>query len=49
MYEELCRPQGMLLSEWSLHGGADTECVDLLRAHNARSERYAKEFFGLKK
>ncbi len=49
MYEELCRPQGMLLSEWSLHGGADTECVDLLRAHNARSERYAKEFFGLEK
>jgi hypothetical protein len=47
MYEELCRPQGMLLSEWSLHGGADTECVDLLRAHNTRSERYAKEFFGL--
>ena len=49
MYEELCRPQGMLLSEWSLHGGDDTECVELLRAHNARSERYAKEFFGLKK
>ena len=49
MYEELCRPQGMLLSEWSLHGGNDTECVELLRAHNARSERYAKEFFGLKK
>ena len=47
MYEELCRPQGMLLSEWSLHGGNDAEAVDLLRAHDARSERFAKNFFGL--
>jgi hypothetical protein len=47
MYEELCRPQGMLLSEWSLHGGQDEACVSLLRAHNERSEAFAKSFFGI--
>ncbi len=47
MYEELCRPQGLLLSEWSIHGGSDTESVELLARHNARSERYAKDFFGI--
>ena len=47
MYEELCRPQGLLLADWSIHGGSDAESVELLRAHNARSERYAKEFFGI--
>ncbi len=47
MYEELCRPQGLLLSEWSLHEGKDDETVRLLRAHNERSERYAKAFFGI--
>ena len=47
MYEELCRPQGMLLSEWSMHGGNDSDSVNLLRAHNFRSESYALEFFGI--
>ena len=47
MYEELCRPQGLLLAEWSLHGGNDAQSVELLRLLNARSEKYAKAFFGI--